>query len=68
MQPIPTAPRITAEVSSTGESYEDGQSKPLSLTPQGRLRVSIEAPVVNFFASKNPWGDFKPTFGFSPWG
>jgi hypothetical protein len=57
---------LTASVSDAPPSYQDGDEQPLSMTSQGRLRVSTEAPSTDFFSEGNPWTD-SPYFDASPW-
>lgn len=50
----------TGKVSDTPESYNDGDKKPVSLTPEGYLRVAI--------AKSNLENDWQVYLAASPWG
>lgn len=58
---------VQALVSSSAQSYIDGATQPLSLTPDGRLRTSIVEDAVDYFP--NPWEikDIDPWTEQSPW-
>lgn len=66
-----TGPMVVAKISDSSEAYRDGTVEPISLTPDGRLRVATIGESSNYtpWGSSETWGSdgSDDNFGLSAW-